>query len=126
MFGQIVLVGIGGCLGSVFRYLLSGVVQRSFPMSEFPFGTLVVNVVGCLLIGMLHGLAETKQIIGPELRLFLMIGLLGGFTTFSTFGYETMALIRDAEVFRAMGNVVLQVLVGLTAVWLGDMLGRVG
>ncbi len=126
MFGQIVLVGIGGCLGSVFRYLLSGVVQRSLPMSEFPFGTLVVNVVGCLLIGMLHGLAETKQIIGPELRLFLMIGLLGGFTTFSTFGYETLALIRDAEVFRAMGNVVLQVVVGLTAVWLGDMLGRVG
>jgi len=126
MLGQIVLVGIGGCLGSVFRYLLSGIVQRSFPISEFPFGTLVVNVVGCLLIGLLHGLAETKQIIGPELRLFLMIGLLGGFTTFSTFGYETLALMRDAEVFRAMGNVVLQVLVGLTAVWLGDILGRVG
>ena len=73
----------------------------------------------------LNGVAETRQIIGPELRLFLMIGLLGGFTTFSTFGYETLAMIRDAEVFRAMGNVSLHVFFGLLAVWLGDMLGRV-
>lgn len=126
MFGQVVLVGVGGFIGSIFRYLLSGVVQRSLPMSEFPFGTLVVNVLGCLLIGILHGLAETRQVIGPELRLFLMIGMLGGFTTFSTFGYETLALLRDAEIFRAMGNVVFQVLFGLMAVWLGDMLGRAG
>ena len=70
-------------------------VHRLMPLSEFPFGTFVVNVVGCLCIGVLNGVAETRQIIGPELRLFLMIGLLGGFTTFSTFGYETLALIRD-------------------------------
>lgn len=96
------------------------------PLSEFPLGTLAVNVVGCLLIGVLHGLAETRQIISPELRLLLMIGMIGGFTTFSTFGYETLALLRDAEVFRAMANVTVQVLFGLIAVWLGDMLGRVG
>jgi len=95
-------------------------------MSGFPFGTLVVNVLGCLLIGLLHGVAETKQIISPELRLFLMIGLLGGFTTFSTFGYETLALMHDAEIFRAVGNVILQILMGLIAVWVGDMLGRLG
>ena len=123
---QIILVGIGGFIGSVFRFLLSGFVHRLVPLSEFPFGTFAVNVVGCLLIGLLNGLAETRQVIGPELRLFLMIGILGGFTTFSTFGYETLSLIRGAEVFRAMGNVFLHVLFGLVAVWLGDMLGRIG
>lgn len=126
MASQIFIVGIGGFIGSVFRFLLSGFVHRLMPLSEFPFGTFVVNVVGCLCIGVLNGVAETRQIIGPELRLFLMIGMLGGFTTFSTFGYETLALIRDAEVFRAMGNVSLHVFFGLLAVWLGDMLGRVG
>ena len=123
---QIILVGIGGFIGSVFRFLLSGFVHRLVPLSEFPFGTFAVNVIGCLLIGLLNGLAETRQVIGPELRLFLMIGILGGFTTFSAFGYETLSLIRGAEVFRAMGNVFLHVLFGLVAVWLGDMLGRTG
>ena len=126
MVSQIILVGIGGFIGSVFRFLLSGFVHRLVPLSEFPFGTLAVNVLGCLLIGLLNGLAETRQIIGPELRLLLMIGMLGGFTTFSAFGYETFALIRDAEVFRATGNVFLQVFFGLVAVWMGDMLGRIG
>ena len=109
MAPQIILVGIGGFIGAVFRFLLSGFVHRLVPLSEFPFGTLAVNVVGCLLIGLLNGLAETRQVIGPELRLFLMIGMLGGFTTFSAFGYETLELIRDAEIARAMGNVFLQV-----------------
>ncbi len=126
MASQLFLVGIGGFLGSVFRFLLSGFVQRMVPLAEFPFGTLAVNVLGCLLIGVLNGLAETRQFIGPELRLFLLIGMLGGFTTFSTFGYETLALIRDAALVQAMGNVIVQVLFGLIAVWLGDMLGRVG
>ena len=126
MAPQIILVGIGGFIGAVFRFLLSGFVHRLVPLSEFPFGTLAVNVVGCLFIGLLNGLAETRQVIGPELRLFLMIGMLGGFTTFSAFGYETLELIRNAEVSRAMGNVFLQVLLGLVAVWLGDMLGRIG
>ena len=126
MTSQIILVGVGGFIGSVFRFLLSEFVQRLVPLAELPFGTLAVNVAGCLLIGLLNGLAETRQVIGPELRLFLMIGMLGGFTTFSAFGYETLELIRDAEVSRAMGNVFLQVLLGLVAVWLGDMLGRIG
>lgn len=123
---QIFLVGIGGFIGSVFRFLLSGFVHRMVPMAEFPVGTLAVNVLGCLLIGVLNGVAETRQVMGPELRLFLMIGLLGGFTTFSTFGYETLALIRDADLVQAMGNVTVQVFFGLIAVWLGDTLGRVG
>ena len=112
-------------MGSVFRFLLSGFVYRMVPFAEFPLGTLAVNVLGCLLIGVLNGLAETRQMIGPDLRLFLMIGMLGGFTTFSTLGYETLALIRDDALVQAMGNVVVQVVLGLLAVWLGDMLGRV-
>ena len=126
MTSQIILVGIGGFIGSVFRFLLSGFVHRLVPLSEFPFGTLAVNIVGCLLIGLLNGVAESRQAIGPELRLFLMIGMLGGFTTFSALGYETLALIRDAEVFRAMGNMFLNVFFGLVSVWLGDLLGRIG
>ena len=123
---QIFLVGLGGFIGSVFRFLLSGFVYRMVPFAEFPLGTLAVNVLGCLLIGVLNGVAETRQVLGPELRLFLMIGTLGGFTTFSTFGYETLALIRDAALLQAMGNVIAQVVFGLIAVWLGDMLGRIG
>lgn len=126
MLFQIFLVGLGGFIGSVFRFLLSGFVYRLVPMSEFPLGTLAVNVLGCVLIGVLNGVAETRQVIGPELRLFLMIGMLGGFTTFSTFGYETLALVRDAALVQAMANVMVQVFFGLIAVWLGDMLGRVG
>lgn len=126
MASQLFLVGIGGFIGSVFRFLLSGFVSRLVPLAEFPLGTLAVNVLGCLLIGVLNGLAETRQLIGPELRLFLMIGMIGGFTTFSTFGYETLALIRDADLVQAMGNVMAQVFFGLIAVWLGDMLGRIG
>ncbi|MDT7044265.1 fluoride efflux transporter CrcB [Candidatus Nitronereus thalassa] len=122
---QIFLVGIGGFMGSVFRFLLSGFVHRMVPLAEFPLGTLAVNVLGCLLIGVLNGLSETRQIIGPDLRIFLMIGMLGGFTTFSTFGSETLALIRDAALVQAMANVTVQVFFGLIAVWLGDMLGRV-
>lgn len=116
---RIALVGAGGFLGSVFRYALSGFVQRLLPMSTFPYGTLAVNVVGCLGIGALSGLADTRQILSPATRSFLLIGLLGGFTTFSTFGYEAFALSRDGEHLRAAANVLLHVGLGLVAVWLG-------
>lgn len=123
---QIVLVGLGGMIGSVSRFLLSGFVQRLSPILGFPLGTLVVNVVGCFLIGLLIGLTETRQLFGPEIRLFLFIGVLGGFTTFSTFGYETFALLRDAESPQAIISVGLHLFLGLGAVWVGDTLGRLG
>ncbi len=94
-------VGIGGFIGSLFRFGVSGFVHRLLPFATFPYGTLAVNVSGCLVIGILGGLAESRQVISPELRLFLFLGVLGGFTTFSTFGYETIELLRDAEHFRA-------------------------
>ena len=83
------LVGSGGFIGAVFRYAMSGVVQRHAGLSTFPFGTLAVNMLGCFLIGAAVGLADSRQLFGPEFRLFALIGLLGGFTTYSTFGYES-------------------------------------
>ena len=85
----------------------------------FPFGTLAVNLLGCLLIGLGAGLADARQAFTPEARLFVFVGLLGGFTTFSSFGYETIALLRDHELLRAGLNVGLNVFAGLALVWLG-------
>lgn len=113
------VIGSGGFLGALARYGLSGFVQRQVPLTTFPYGTLVVNSLGCLLIGVVAGLAESRGLFGPNLRAFALIGVLGGFTTFSTFGYETFAMIRDAGHLRAAANVGLHVLVCLTLVWLG-------
>ena len=92
---QIIIVGLGGFAGSILRYLVSGWVQRLADSALFPYGTLSVNVLGCLAIGLLGGWADNAELFSPSTRLFLLIGVLGGFTTFSTFGYETMALLRD-------------------------------
>jgi CrcB protein len=113
------MVGSGGFLGSVLRYLLGGWVYDAFPAVSFPIGTLAVNVSGCLAIGVLGGLFEVRQAFGPEARLFLMIGVLGGYTTFSSFAFETLALARDAELLRALANIALQTVLGLAAAWLG-------
>jgi len=112
-------VGSGGFLGALARYGLGGLVQRQLPLATFPWGTLAVNLAGCFAIGVLTGLADSRQLFGPELRVFMLIGILGGFTTFSTFGYETFSMLRDAEYLRATANVGVQVVGGLTLVWLG-------
>lgn len=117
-------VGIGGFLGSIARYWTSGLVHHLFDKSWFPIGTLVVNVTGCLIIGLLGGFAEKSQIFTPELRLFLFIGFLGGFTTFSTFGFEIITFARDGEVFSALTNLVLHIVLGIGAVWLGFSLSK--
>ena len=96
-FGQMILVGLGGFFGSGLRFALGGWVQRLFPYSQLPLGTLTVNVVGCLFIGFLGGLAEQRQLMDTGLRLFLLVGVLGGFTTFSTFAYESLALGQDSR-----------------------------
>jgi CrcB protein len=119
MFLNALLVGSGGFVGALLRYGLSGLVHRQVPLSTFPYGTLAVNLVGCLAIGVFVGLVESRQLFGPEVRTFALIGLLGGFTTFSTFGFETFALVRDGENLRAAANVGLQVVLGLGLVWLG-------
>lgn len=83
---QALLVGAGGFVGSTLRFIVSGMVHRSIPFAVVPYGTLAVNVAGCLALGALAGIGEARSVMSPELRLFLMVGLLGGFTTFSTFG----------------------------------------
>jgi CrcB protein len=113
------LVGSGGFVGAMCRYGLSGFVQRNVALATFPYGTLAVNLLGCLLIGIVVGLVDSRQMFGPEFRLFALIGLLGGFTTYSTFGYETFALLRDADFLRAAANVTVHVVLGLALVWIG-------
>ena len=116
---NIVYVGVGGFCGSIGRYLLSGALYQLFPSLRFPIGTAVVNILGCFLIGFITGLAEVRNLLSPEIRIFLLIGLLGGFTTFSTFGFETIALLREGAFLAGLANVMIQVIVGISAVWLG-------
>ncbi|HWO87530.1 MAG TPA: fluoride efflux transporter CrcB [Gemmatimonadales bacterium] len=116
------LVGAGGFLGSVLRYWLSGVVQNAAPGSSFPLGTLAVNVSGCLLIGVLAELAESRGFLGPDTRALLFVGVLGGFTTFSAFANETVGALRDGAHGTAALNVLLTVAACLTAVWAGRAL----
>ena len=116
---NILFVGVGGFFGSIGRYLLSGAVYQMFPNLHFPIGTTVVNILGCFLIGIATALVEVRNLLSPEIRVFLMIGMLGGFTTFSTFGYETIALLRDGAFFTGLANVLIQVIVGISATWLG-------
>jgi CrcB protein len=113
------MVGAGGFIGAVCRYGISSWVQRNFSASTFPYGTLAVNMLGCLLIGLAIGFAESRQIFGDEFRRFVLIGILGGFTTYSTFSYETLALVQNADYLRAFGNVGVHVVLGLLLVWIG-------
>ena len=121
---NITIIGLGGFLGAIARYTLGGLVHHFLPNGTFPYGTVAVNLIGCLIISFLSGLVEFRQLFTPELRLFLLIGLLGGFTTFSTFSFETIALIQDSEIFRAIINVLIHVIGGLIAVWFGYNLVR--
>lgn len=120
----ILLVGAGGFLGSILRYVLSGWTHRILDNPWFPYGTLVVNVTGSLAIGFLAGLADSRSLFSSEARLFVFIGLLGGFTTFSSLAIETFSLARSAQLLAAAMNVTLQLFLGLVAVWLGNLLAR--
>ncbi|PJA95340.1 MAG: fluoride efflux transporter CrcB [Ignavibacteriales bacterium CG_4_9_14_3_um_filter_34_10] len=121
---KIFLVGLGGFLGSVFRYLLSGFVQKASNIVSFPVGTLSVNLIGCLVIGLLAGLSESRQLFGENARLFIFIGLLGGFTTFSTFGYEVFSFMRDGEFVSSFLNIFLHLFFSIILVWLGFSLAK--
>ena len=117
------LVAAGGGIGAALRYLLGGwVASRLEP--DFPWGTFIVNASGCLLIGLVLGLVERGALPG-EARLFLAVGVLGGYTTFSTFGYETLRLLGGGELFLATLNAFGQLALGLVAVYLGLMAARV-
>ena len=120
---HVLLVGAGGALGSVLRFGMSGVVHKVMP-ATFPLGTMIVNVVGCLAIGAIAGIADSRDVMTPATRAFLMLGLLGGFTTFSAFGDETHSLFRDGQHVHAGANALLSVVLCLVAVWVGYQLAH--
>ena len=118
---QLLMVGLGGFVGVVSRFLLVGLVQ-SASGERFPFGTLAVNVLGCAVIGAVTVVAETRSGLSDGVRLFLVVGLLGGFTTFSAFGNETLALLRAGDGGSAAANVLANVVLAIGAVWVGRVL----
>jgi len=113
----ILAIGIGSCIGGICRYLLSQFIQNKF-LSTFPFGTLGVNIIGCFLIGIVFGLSERGNFT-MEWRLFLATGLLGGFTTFSSFSNETVSLLRDGQLWHAFTYIACSVVICLLATFTG-------
>lgn len=116
---NILLVGLGGFIGSVARYKLAGWVLHHTIQQKFPFSTFAINVTGCLLAGILAGLVEKHDLFNADTRILLFTGLLGGFTTFSAFGLETAYLLRRGEPWIAALYAGASVLLGITAVWVG-------
>ncbi|HPX06348.1 MAG TPA: fluoride efflux transporter CrcB [Tenuifilaceae bacterium] len=123
MLKTLIFIGAGGFVGSIARYLLSQIIQQN-ATSSFPWGTLVVNVVGSLLIGLFYGLSERGAIGSSEARLFLTVGLCGGFTTFSTFSNENLALLRDGQFSFFAMYAFASVALGLVAVMGGFALTK--
>jgi CrcB protein len=117
-------VGLGGFVGSSLRFMISGWVHRWPGTGTFPYGTLVVNVTGCLVLGLIGGWADHRHVLSRATRLFVMIGVLGGFTTFSTFAYETLAMATASDAARAFANIALQLMLGLGAAWIGSAAAR--
>ena len=120
---KILSIGLGGFTGAILRYWISGWVY-TWVKTDFPSGTLVVNVVGSFLLGVVMGITE-HYVMNPNLRLFITIGVLGAFTTFSTFSYETLMLFQVGAYGKAFLNMLLSVFVGVSAAFAGLMVGRI-
>ena len=116
---SVLYVAVGGALGSISRYLLGAWTLTLGKSIDFPYATLAVNLIGCFVIGFLSQLMETRSPLTPETRAFIFTGLLGGFTTFSAFGNDTINLLRDGRMYHALANVASNVIVGLALVWFG-------
>ena len=121
---NVIYVALGGALGSVARYLLTVAVHR-YTAAGFPYGTFTVNIIGCAVFGVIIGLAEHRIDLTPAVRAFFLVGVLGGFTTFSAFTFDTLELLRAAAFFRATFNVLGQITIGLAALWLGYSIASV-
>ena len=124
MLVKLLFVGLGGFVGAALRYTTGVLVGRFTVNSSFPFGTFVVNMVGCLLIGFLAGVTDSRGLLGDTARAFVFTGMLGAFTTFSTFSYETIGLFQNGHTSPALTNLGLQIVLGLLAVWGGIQLAK--
>ena len=120
---DVMLVGVGGFVGAVSRYYLSGLVLHLSAASRVPWATLVVNTLGCLVIGVLAGSAELRHFLSPSARLFLFTGLLGGFTTFSSLMLDALTLWQAGSMAKAVANLIGQLVIGCLLIYLGYKLG---
>ena len=119
MMRTLLLIGLGGGIGSILRYLTSVVIQKYYA-TVFPLATLVVNILGCLLIGIIMGLLEKNQVNDSAMKWLLATGFCGGFTTFSAFGYENIRLIQNGSILLALVYISASIILGLGSVWLGQ------
>ncbi|NLJ42228.1 MAG: fluoride efflux transporter CrcB [Bacteroidales bacterium] len=123
MLRTLLLVGAGGFLGSVSRFLASRFFQSNL-QSVFPLGTFIVNITGCFLIGLIYGLSERSTMFSPGWKMFLTAGFCGGFTTFSTFANENLALLRDGAFFHFFLYTGLSIFVGIAATFIGILITK--
>lgn len=123
MLKTLLIVGLGGGIGSMLRYL-AGLFISEMNKGEFPFGTFIVNITGCFLIGLFYGMSVKNAWFSDEWRLLLITGLCGGYTTYSSFSYESMGLISEGHFLYFALYVSLSILLGLCATWLGYIIFR--
>ena len=124
MIKLLLIIGTGSFIGGISRFLTARFVQNT-GISAFPYGTFVVNIIGCFLIGLFYGLSERGNFMNPEWRMFLTVGFCGGFTTFSTFANENVALLRDGNIFYFALYTSLSVFIGIMATYLGNMVTKI-
>lgn len=124
MIRNLLLIGTGGFLGSISRFMASRFMQNNFP-SAFPFGTFFVNITGCFILGLIYGMSDRSSLFNSGWKMFLTVGFCGGFTTFSTFANENLAMLRDGEFFYFFLYTGLSVFLGVAATFLGVLMTKI-
>lgn len=119
------LVSLGAAIGGVMRYWISNLMHKFLP-ATFPYGTLTVNILGSFLLGLIIFRLDEREIINQHLRIFLTVGFCGGFTTFSTFSFETVSLLRDSQIFLGLLNMILNLILCITGVYAAYLISKIG